>query len=121
KHTVNKQRNPLINHYDYFPQSKELWLVAYVVINWAAHFLPWIKVTRCTFIYLYMSASVFGFLGLAWLVDRWLQSYQTRLKITGVTAIFLVLAAFVFWLPIYLGLPLSSQQYQLRIWLNTWI
>ncbi|MFB2935911.1 dolichyl-phosphate-mannose--protein mannosyltransferase [Aerosakkonemataceae cyanobacterium BLCC-F154] len=113
--------NSQISYYNYFPQTKELWLVAYVVINWSAHFLPWIKVTRCTFVYLYMSASVFAFLGLAWLVDRWLQSYQSRLRIMGVTAIFLVLAAFVFCLPIYLGLPLSLPEYQLRIWLKSWI
>lgn len=114
------QGNSQLNYYDYFPQNKELWLVAFVVINWAAHFLPWIKVTRCTFIYLYMSAAVFAFLGLAWVVDRWLH-YQTRLRIMGVTVIFLVLATFVFCLPIFLGLPLSLPQYQLRIWLNSWI
>lgn len=119
--TASNQGNYQINYYDYFPQSKELWLVAYVVINWSAHFLPWIKVTRCTFIYLYMSAAVFAFLGLAWLVDRWLQSYQPRLRIMGVTVIFLVLAAFVFCLPIFLGLPLTLPQYQLRIWLKSWI
>jgi dolichyl-phosphate-mannose--protein O-mannosyl transferase len=120
KSALNQGNNP-INYYDYLPQSKELWLVAFVVINWAAHFLPWIKVTRCTFIYLYMSAAVFAFMGLAWLVDRWLQSYQPRLRIMGVTVIFLVVAAFVFCLPIFLGLPLSLPQYQLRIWLNSWI
>lgn len=120
KTTVNQQKSH-IQANDYFPPNKELWLVAYVVINWSAHFLPWIKVTRCTFIYLYMSASVFAFLGLAWFVDRWLQSYQERLRIMGVTTIFLILAAFIFCLPIFLGLPLSSPQYQLRIWLNSWI
>jgi dolichyl-phosphate-mannose--protein O-mannosyl transferase len=71
--------------------------------------------------YLYMSAAVYAFVGLAWLADRWLQSYQIRLKFMGLTTIFLVVAAFVFWLPIYLGLPLTSQEYQLRIWLSTWI
>lgn len=119
--TVVNQRNIQISYDNYFPQTKELWLVTYVIVNWSAHFLPWMKVTRCTFIYLYMSASVFAFLGLAWAIDRWLQSYQSRLRIMGVTAIFLILAAFVFYLPIYLGLPLSFQQYKLRILLNTWI
>jgi dolichyl-phosphate-mannose--protein O-mannosyl transferase len=117
KNTVKTQ----LQRNDYFPPSQEMWLVAYVLINWSAHFLPWIKVTRCTFIYLYMSAAVFAFLGLAWFVDRWLQSYQTRLRIMGVTTIFLVVAAFVFCLPIYLALPLSWPQYQIRIWLNSWI
>lgn len=111
----------LISQIRRFPQTKELWIVFYLVVNWLAHVLPWTKVTRCTFIYLYMSAAVFAILGLAWLIDRWLQSYQNRLRAMGITAIFLILAAFVFWLPIYLGLPMSSEEFQMRIWLKTWI
>jgi len=118
---VQIQQSRNIPNIDYFPTSKEFWLICYIIVNWAVHFLPWIKVTRCTFMYLYMSAAVFAFMGLAWLADRWLQSYQIRLKFMGLTTIFLVVAAFVFWLPIYLGLPLTSQEYQLRIWLSTWI
>jgi dolichyl-phosphate-mannose-protein mannosyltransferase len=38
----------------------------------------------------------------------------------GLTAIFAVAMAFVFWLPIYLGLPLDSASLSLRMW-NFWI
>lgn len=96
------------------------WVTLYLVLNYAANLLPWIKVSRCTFIYLYMGAVVFGFLAIAWLVDWWLASIKPRLRSMGVTTIFLILLAFVFWLPIYLGLPLPLQDFHLRMWLRSW-
>lgn len=104
-----------------FPPSSEMWLLLYLVLNWLANFLPWIRVSRCTFIYHYMGAAVFAILGLAWLVDRWLNSRQIRLRMMGVTVIFLILTAFVFWMPVYLGLPLSPQDWQLRMWFHSWV
>lgn len=104
-----------------FPTSVPMWTVFYLVVNYAANWLPWVKVTRCTFIYLYMSASVFSFLAIAWLVDRWLSSYRLLYRAIGVTAIFLVLASLVFFLPVYLGLPLSQQGFNIRMWFRSWI
>ena len=107
------------------------WIAFYCAINWLANLLPWVKVTRCTFIYHYMGASVFAGLALAWLVDRWLCSYRKNLRVLGITAIFLILLAFVFWMPVYLGLPISVDDYKLRIfnigtkylpsWINQWL
>lgn len=105
----------------YFPQPKELWCIFYLVVNYAANLLPWIKVSRCTFIYLYMSAVIFSFMGLAWLVERWLHSNRTQLKKMGFTTIFVILAAFIFWLPVYLGLPLSPESLHIRMWFRSWI
>lgn len=93
----------------------------YFTLNWLANLLPWMRVTRCTFLYHYMSASVFAGLALAWIVDRWLHSYHRNLRLLGVTAIFLILIAFVFWMPLYLGLPLSPESYRWRMWLPSWV
>jgi dolichyl-phosphate-mannose--protein O-mannosyl transferase len=68
-----------------------------------------------------MGASVFSGLALAWLVDRWLHSKQLHYRSAGFTVITLVLLAFVFWLPIYLGLPISVKGYQIRMWFSSWI
>jgi dolichyl-phosphate-mannose--protein O-mannosyl transferase len=68
-----------------------------------------------------MGASVFSGLALAWLVDSWLFSKLPQHKSAGATVIFVVLLAFVFWLPIYLGLPLSPEAYQLRMWFRSWV
>ncbi|MBE9190327.1 phospholipid carrier-dependent glycosyltransferase [Gloeocapsopsis crepidinum LEGE 06123] len=99
----------------------DTWIALYLVINWLANLLPWVRVTRCTFIYHYMGASVFAGLAIAWLVARWIQSYSLLLRAVAVTIIFLILAAFVFWMPIYLGLPLTPESYRLRMLSPTWI
>ncbi|MEH2047415.1 dolichyl-phosphate-mannose--protein mannosyltransferase [Nostoc sp.] len=101
--------------------SVDTWIALYLVINYAANLLPWVKVTRCVFIYHYMCAVVFVFLAIAWFVDRCLCSYYQQLRALGVTITFIILAAFIFWMPIYLGLPLSPDGYKLRMWFNSWI
>jgi dolichyl-phosphate-mannose--protein O-mannosyl transferase len=97
------------------------WIALYLVLNWLANLLPWMRVTRCIFLYHYMGSSVFSGLALAWLVDRWLHSDEPHFRSAAVTIIFLVLLAFVFWLPIYLGLPLPFQGYRFWMWFSSWI
>ncbi|MCC5647534.1 phospholipid carrier-dependent glycosyltransferase [Nostoc sp. CHAB 5824] len=101
--------------------SVDTWIALYLVINYAANLLPWVKVTRCVFIYHYMCAVVFIFLAIAWFVDQCLRSYYQQLRALGVTITFIILVAFIFWMPIYLGLPLSPNDYKLRMWFNSWI
>lgn len=102
-------------------QIAEFWILVYVILNYAANWLPWMKVSRCTFLYHYMGASVFAFLCLAWIIENWLRSYIIFLRIAAITVIFAILQAFVFWLPIYLGFPLSEQEFYLRMWFSSWI
>ncbi|MEQ8536733.1 MAG: phospholipid carrier-dependent glycosyltransferase [Coleofasciculus sp. D1-CHI-01] len=105
----------------YFPPTTVNYISLYLGLNWLAQLLPWIGVSRCTFLYHYMGASVFSGLGLAWLIDRWLHREQESWQIAAITVISLILLAFVFWLPIYLGLPLSPEGHQLRMWFRSWI
>ncbi|MEB3179846.1 MAG: phospholipid carrier-dependent glycosyltransferase [Nostocaceae cyanobacterium] len=104
-----------------FPLSTNISIILYLLLNYAINLLPWVRVTRCLFIYHYMTAIVFGFMALAWLVDQCLRSYYIPLRSLGVTVIFIVLIAFVFWIPLYLGLPLSPEEYKLRMWFTSWI
>jgi dolichyl-phosphate-mannose--protein O-mannosyl transferase len=104
-----------------YDTENDVWIYLYFSFNWLANLLPWMRVTRCTFLYHYMGASVFAGLALAWIVDRWLHSYRKNLRVLGLTAIFLILIAFVFWMPLYLGLPLSPESYRWRMWLPSWI
>ncbi|OUL34829.1 phospholipid carrier-dependent glycosyltransferase [Nostoc sp. 106C] len=101
--------------------SVDTWVALYIVLNYAANLLPWVKVTRCVFIYHYICAVVFVFIAIAWFVDQCLRSYYRELRAFGVTIAFLILAAFIFWMPIYLGLPLTSNGYKLRMLFNSWI
>jgi len=107
-------RRPVLN-------ATELWLALFLGVNYAANLLPWVKVTRCTFLYHYMGASVFATMASAWLVDRWLHSKQPNLRTIGIIAIVLIVLAFIFWLPIYLGLPLSPLEFRLRMLLPSWV
>lgn len=103
------------------PLSESFWVPFYLVINYAANFLPWTIVSRCTFVYHYLPAAAFSWLAIAWLIDRWLQSYRKELRVLALTVLFLILAGWVFWLPIHLGLPLSPAGFQSRMWLRSWI
>jgi dolichyl-phosphate-mannose-protein mannosyltransferase len=95
-------------------------LPLFILVNYAANLLPWVLVTRCVFIYHYMGAVLFAILGLALVVDTWLRSSSRFFQGMGLTGIFAVAMGFVFWLPIYLGLPLDSVNLSLRMW-NFWI
>jgi dolichyl-phosphate-mannose-protein mannosyltransferase len=99
----------------------EIWMGVYILVNYAANLLPWVRVTRCSFIYHYMGASVFATLALAWWIDRQLSSQQESWQVIARSVMIFVLIGFAFWMPIYLGLPLQAWQYQLRMWLPTWI
>jgi dolichyl-phosphate-mannose-protein mannosyltransferase len=96
-------------------QNVSTWVLVYILLNYAVNLLPWVRVTRCTFLYHYMPSSVFAFLALAWVIDWLLHSWQVNLRATGITLIFLVLLSFVYWMPIYLGLPLSQPEYNVRM------
>jgi dolichyl-phosphate-mannose--protein O-mannosyl transferase len=106
-----------------FPQTLTPpgWLVLYLVINWAANWLPWIRVTRCVFIYHYMVSLIFAILALAFLVDRWFFHSRPTYRILSISIMVIVFISFAFWMPLYLGLPLSPEELSLRRWLDSWI
>jgi dolichyl-phosphate-mannose-protein mannosyltransferase len=101
--------------------SVDTWIGLFLVINYGANFLPWVRITRCAFIYHYMSAVVFTFIAIAWFVDQCLLSYYRSVRALGVTITFIIIAAFIFWMPIYLGLPIFPDDYRMRMWFNSWI
>lgn len=96
-------------------------LAIYLVANYAANLLPWIKVSRCTFIYLYMGALVFSWLALAWLVDELVNSKKISYRRLGIIIIIAIVFAFEYWLPFYLGLSLSPEGWQRRMLFPNWI
>ncbi|NJR65209.1 MAG: hypothetical protein HC772_07620 [Leptolyngbyaceae cyanobacterium CRU_2_3] len=122
--TVGKSANPAPNSLPRLNISglnTYSWIMLYLGLNWAANLLPWLRVTRCAFLYHYMESLVFAILALALLVDRWLQSPLRPRRQLGWAILAVVLLAFAFWMPLYLGLPLSPIELQLRRWLPSWI
>lgn len=100
-------------------------LSTYLLIGYAANWLPWVLVKRCTFIYLYMPSAVFSFMGLAWLLSEWLCSPSARspawVKTVGLSMVIAIALAFFFWLPLSLGSPLTPENLSHRWWLPSWI
>ena len=96
-------------------------LSTYLLISYAANWLPWMLVGRCTFIYLYMPAAAFSFMMLAWLLSEWLYSSAKQSRTIGLVMLGAIALAFLFWLPLALGSPLTPDQLQVRWWLKTWI
>jgi len=118
---TNERSKSISKCRQFLRQSSEIWILLYLVVNYAVNWLPWAKVGRCTFLYLYMGAMVFAVLAIAWFVDRWLQSSRYLYRTIGGLTLAAIAISFWFWLPIYLGLPLSPDNFQLRMWFKSWI
>jgi dolichyl-phosphate-mannose--protein O-mannosyl transferase len=93
---------------------------SFIAIGYGANFLPWMLVSRCTYIYHYMGASLFSFMALAWVLDRVWQRPELHLRAIAPTLILICFVAFVFWSPMFLGLPLSREAFDLRMWMQSW-
>lgn len=88
----------------------------YVSVGYAANYFPWFIVKRCLFIYHYMSPSVFSFIALAILTNSLYQQKQIWGKILAVIIMTAIFSAQIFFMPIWLGLPLSPQAFYQRMW-----
>ena len=88
----------------------------YLTVGYAANYLPWLAVKRCLFIYHYMSSSVFSFIALAVIVSFLYQKKQIWGKLVAVLLVTSIMSAQIFFMPIWLGLPLSPQAFYQRIW-----
>ncbi|HIK18157.1 MAG TPA: phospholipid carrier-dependent glycosyltransferase [Leptolyngbyaceae cyanobacterium M33_DOE_097] len=119
----NQETTPPLKASDSFLDltAIDLGLLIFLLVNYATNLLPWLRVSRCTFLYHYLPASVFAWMGFAWLCDRWLASRDSQVQWVTVSLIGVIALAFLFWLPIYLGLPLDPVSFQWRMWLPTWI
>jgi len=91
----------------------------YICIGFLAQFLPWVFVTRCTFIYHYFASVPFIILAL---MRLWQMAAQRWPKVTKWIPLYLavVLILFIFFYPAVSGLPVSSAYGKLMDWLPLW-
>jgi dolichyl-phosphate-mannose-protein mannosyltransferase len=101
--------------------SSGVGIALFLVVQWGANWLPWMLTSRCVFIYHYMSSLAFALLAIAWFLSRWLQSALLSHRMVGAIALVLIVGSFLFWLPLYLGLPLTPEELHLRQWFRSWI
>jgi len=88
----------------------------YILVGYAANYLPWFAVKRCLFVYHYMSSSVFSFIALASIIILIYQLKPIWYKSIAMLLITSVMSAQIFFMPIWLGLPLSPQGFYQRMW-----
>jgi dolichyl-phosphate-mannose-protein mannosyltransferase len=102
-------------------RSTLFWFAFYVTSSFLAHWLPWSLSKRCIFLYHYMPASVFAFAALALMVSLMWRSPLLELRMLGSGIVGITAIAFIFWLPLYIGLPISSGYLPVLMWLPSWL
>ena len=90
-----------------------------ILLGYVFLLLPWIPGTRIPYIYNYLPSYVFALMALVyWLVRLWRRPSWGPWVVVAFTA--LALAATLFFLPLAMGLPISSESLQRRIWMDSW-
>ena len=103
-------------------QRNSDWLpITIILLGFFANFISWATVARCTFLYHYQSASIFAFLALAWYLGAAFTSDNKSLKVTAGGLVVIIITAFIYWLPLALGLEISSEAFYNRMWFRRWI
>ena len=80
------------------------------------NFLPFIGIGRVMFLYHYFSSLIFAAIALSFLIDS-IQKNKTAIFIAVILTAGLF---FLFFSPLTYGIPLTPDQYNIRVWLNSW-
>lgn len=92
----------------------------YLLATYLANWLPWAFVGRSTFFYHYLSSALMAAVGVAWLMSQWLTSDRSSWRWMGWGILGVIAAGFLFWLPLWMGWPLSIESLQQHFWLPSW-
>ncbi|WP_271255138.1 phospholipid carrier-dependent glycosyltransferase [Pseudanabaena sp. Chao 1811] len=98
-----------------FRKSTNIGSTNYLLLGYFANYVPWLIVKRCLFLYHYMSAAVFSFVALAWLVCQMLEQ-KGIIRYLGYGIIATVIVSQIFFMPIWLGLPILPSEFYQRMW-----
>lgn len=92
----------------------------FLLILFAAQYLPWVFISRATFIYHYFAAMPFALLALGLFLSRLLETRPRAGRAACIGAVALAAGLFVFFFPVLSGLPVSSSYAALLKWLPGW-
>ncbi len=79
------------------------------------NFLPFILIGRVMFLYHYLTALCVSIIILAVIIDDIKYTWLKALLVMG------IIAGFVLYLPLTYGWPLDQKNYELRLWLQSWM
>jgi dolichyl-phosphate-mannose--protein O-mannosyl transferase len=90
-----------------------------LLIGFFGQWLPWALAPRGTFVYHFMPSIPFGCLALAWaLIGAWRRGGLWRAG--AILYVLAVVATFAFAYPVYAAVPLTPDELDLRLWLESW-
>lgn len=87
-----------------------------ILLGYLISLAPYFQVTRSTFLYHYFPALIFSIFSLSYLLGRIKNGEKVLFFI-----LILVFLCFLYFAPLSYGFPLEPEQYQMRIWLKSWI
>ncbi len=93
----------------------------FILLGYYANFLPWALVSRSAFIYHYQVSACFSFIALAYLLYKISLKEQVEYKALYILSLSLIVIAAIYWLPIQIGLDITGEAFQSRMWLDSWI
>ncbi len=102
----------------FFKNEKNKNILFFIVISIFSFLLPWVFISRISFLYLFLPAVPFLIILVSWFVYNLL---RTKYNIIGFIILLLAFSWFVYFFPIVVGMPVTKEQYQQRMWLKTWI
>ena len=100
---------------------EETYLISFILIGFYSNFIPWAVASRSTFIYHYQPAACFSFMALAFLLYRLTTKNKRENYFLYYVSLILILISAVYWLPLQLGLEITSESFYSRMWFDTWI
>lgn len=103
----------------YFGVRRRDWRAWTVVGFYAALYLPWFLVFRPNFLFYLTPAVPFLCLTLTYAV--WRIGSQTWMRWLPAAVGLVAVAAFLFWFPLWTGLEMPAETWQLRMWFRSWI
>jgi len=90
-----------------------------ILIIFCCHFLPYIFISRSLFLYHFMLAAPFLWLGFLYFLSKfWSQSKKSKIIILSYFA--LIIISFIFFYPVLTGQSISENSFDLRWWLISW-
>lgn len=97
-------------------KDSTIWLV---ILGFIFSLLPWVFVTRLSFIYHYFPSAIFGILAIGFVIDNLIIKHPKSKKYV---VAYLVLCAvfFLIFLPVTTGVPVAKEYIEALEWLPTW-